>query len=274
MSSSRLRPIVDWPALALHPERRRPPSRLVIADVHLGLGDAEDHTGLPSRTTAEDLAEDLARLCTIEQTRSLVIAGDVKHPIVGTPRGLRPIVFDFFSRLLGEGLAVDLVLGNHDVGLAPHVPREVTIHGPEGFVVDGVGIFHGHRWPSEQVLAATTLVVGHLHPGVRLAPSPDRPTGKERCWVRVALRDPKLRRGPARLVNARELVVLPAFNPLAGTEALNRQRPSRGRSFLFQRFLSLGEARAYLLDGTDVGPIPTRPGDRPNGADRRSARAR
>lgn len=51
------------------------------------------------------------------------------------------------------------------------------------------------------------------------------------------------------------MIVLPAYNPLAGTEALNRQRPARGRTFLYHRFLSQGSARAYLLDGTDLGPL-------------------
>ena len=53
------------------------------------------------------------------------------------------------------------------------------------------------------------------------------------------------------------MIVLPAFNPIAGVEALNRRRVSPGRSFLFARFLSKGPARAYLLDGTDLGLVAT-----------------
>ncbi|HYK93199.1 MAG TPA: hypothetical protein VEY07_04050 [Thermoplasmata archaeon] len=258
MAGSSLRPVLDEPALLLTPRAASRPRRIVLADVHLGLGESGPREGLPSRTTAAELARHLVGICAAHSVRHLVIAGDVKHPIVGTPRLLRPVVFDFFAALLEAGVSVDVVLGNHDVGLAPHVPREVRVHGAEGFVIDGVGIFHGHRWPSPAVLAAPALVVGHLHPGVRLAPSAERPTGKERCWVRVDLRRPvDPARPEARAVRGRELVVLPAFNPLAGTEALNRERPRRGRSFLYRRFLLRGEARAYLLDGTDVGKLTT-----------------
>jgi uncharacterized protein len=192
--------------------------------------------------------------------RHLVIACDTKHPIVGTPPALRPLVFDFFGRLLEEGHRVEVVLGNHDVGLARWLPREVEVHPSAGIVRLGLGIFHGHRWPSNRLLRAPALAAGHLHPGFRLAPTVDDPSGKRPCWVRVRRaptrpRDQRRRRHAP--LAAREIVILPPFNPLAGIEALNRERPARGRSFLFGRFLSDGEARAYLLDGTDLGPIPT-----------------
>ena len=73
-----------------------------------------------------------------------------------------------------------------------------------------------------------------------------------------------------RRFTAKELIVLPAFHPLAGREALNRQRPRRSRSFLFGRFLGEGSARAYLLDGTDVGPIVTPASTRRSGSPRRA----
>jgi uncharacterized protein len=189
-----------------------------------------------------------------------VIAGDVKHPIVGTPPALRPIVFRFFATLLSSGISVDVVLGNHDVGIVRHLPREVAVRPAAGIVRDGVGIFHGHCWPTNAVLRAPRLVTGHLHPGFRLAPTLDDPLGKRPCWVRVEI-DPTVPPSRRRRRHieplAREIVVLPPFNPLAGIESLNRQRPARGRSFLFGRFLSRGVARAYLLDGTDLGTIPT-----------------
>ena len=205
------------------------------------------------------MAQEIARLATEVRADAVLIAGDVKHPIVGTPPPLRPVVFDFFAQLLSERIAVEVVLGNHDVGLVRHLPKEVVVHPSSGVVRNGVGIFHGHRWPSDAVLRSGSLVAGHLHPGFRLAATAEDPEGKRRCWVRAELAPPpatKRRRRP-RVSYAREIVVLPAFNPIAGTESLNRERPARGRSFLYRRFLRLGPPRAYLLDGTDLGPLPT-----------------
>ena len=254
---SLLRPVPDVPALVLEPEGPGDRS-LIVADVHLGLGASAERPGGPPEASGERLAASLLLTARAEQVHRIVIAGDVKHPIVGTPPALRPVVFELFRALLAEGFDVDVVLGNHDVGLERHLPREVTVQPASGAVYDGVGVFHGHAWPSAAVLRAPQLVAGHLHPGFRLAPSPDDPSGKRRCWVRLEFPPPPPRKGRRRRrheIRARELVVLPAFNPLAGTEALNRQRPARGRTFLYLRFLSRGTPRAYLLDGTDLGPL-------------------
>lgn len=261
----------DAPALLVEPPSGAAARWLVVADLHLGLAEVDARRGVPSATTGRAMAEELIALARGASARRVMIAGDVKHPVTGTPRLLRPEIFRFFASVLEAGLEVEVVVGNHDPGLVPCLPREVVVHRASGTVRDDVGVFHGHRWPAQRVLNAPRLVVGHLHPGYRLAPSPERGGGKERCWVRVALAPPaqRGRRRRRHIVRARELIVLPAFNPLAGTEALNRERPRRGRSFLFQRFLTRGVARAYLLDGTDLGvlttasPSPASAGPRP-----------
>jgi len=256
---SRLRPWPGAPVLVLDPGGEAPDRTLIVADVHLGLGSSPVRPLGPPESSADRLARELIGVARSSGARRVVIAGDAKHPIVGTPPALRPVVFDFFAELLGEGLAVELVPGNHDVGIVRHLPREVVVHPSSGVVVAGVGIFHGHRWPSNTVLRAPRLVAGHLHPGFRLAPTASDPEGKRRCWVRVERMPGAASKRRRRHIEprAKELVILPAFNPIAGTEALNRDRPARGRSFLYRRFLSGGVARAYLLDGTDLGVLTT-----------------
>jgi metallophosphoesterase superfamily enzyme len=248
-------------------EPRPPEPRfLIVADLHLGLGAQHGWSDGPAEGSAASLGAELRRISERTQARSLVIAGDVKHPIVGTPPGLRRIVFGFFSDLLVDGWRVEVVLGNHDAGLTPHLPKEVVVHPSGGVVRAGFGIFHGHRWPTEAVLAQRHLVAGHLHPGIRLAPSSHEGGSKRRCWVRATFpprgraKESQSRR---RRFDARDLSVLPPFNPLAGTEALNRSRPSQGRSFLFARFLQHGESRLYLMDGTDLGRLTVSPGRTP-----------
>jgi metallophosphoesterase superfamily enzyme len=254
--------------LRVDPSEGRP--WLVVADLHLGLTVGDRGTPGPPEGAPTALRDRLLDACRESRVFRLVVAGDVKHPIVGTPRALRPAVFGVFADLLAEGVEVDIVLGNHDVGLTAHLPREVTVHPASGLLRDGVGVFHGHRWPSKEVLGADRLVAGHLHPGFRFASTGESASGKLACWVRAEF--PTVAKGaPPRRFAARELVVLPAFHPLAGREALNREKPRRSRSFLFGRFLGEGTPRAYLLDGTDVGPI-VMPSIRRSGA-RRAARS-
>ncbi len=231
---------------------------MILSDLHLGLGATPGAPLGPPGASAPELAAAAVDLARSLRVRRLIVAGDVKHPIVGVPPWLRPVVFDYFATLLDAGVVPEVVLGNHDVGLVRHLPREVVVHPAGGVLLEGVGIFHGHCWPSPSVLSARTLVAGHLHPGYRFAPTASAPDGKRRAWVRVRYARPKsVLRRDGRPAPTRELVVLPAFHPLTGTEALNRERPHRGRSFLFGRFLLRGDARAYLLDGTDLGAVAT-----------------
>jgi metallophosphoesterase superfamily enzyme len=262
------RPIPGAPALVL-PALRDHPTEIAVADLHLGLPSVGAQGIGLAEETARSMADRLTALARGASARGIVVAGDLKHPIVGAPPPVARMVFDFFSTLLGEGLEVRVVLGNHDVGIVRHLPREVRVHSAEGWRRGDLGIFHGHAWPSRRVLRASRLLVGHLHPGFRLAGG-GASAGKQQCWVRADLPPPRGPRSSAHRIEASEVIVLPAFNPIAGIESLNREAPTRGRSFLFHRFLGRGRPRAYLLDGTDLGPLPNWGG----GAQGRSAPAR
>ncbi|MCI4362890.1 MAG: metallophosphoesterase [Thermoplasmata archaeon] len=257
-SRADLRPIGGAAALLWSTSRGR---RILVSDLHLGLGDPRGRgTGLAERG-AREMLEELLELARRERALGVVVAGDLKHPIVGAPGRVGPLIFEFCAGLLASGLSVDVVPGNHDVGLAPHLPREVELHSAGGLLRDGVGIFHGHRWPDRTLERAEVLVAGHLHPGYRFAPGSGGEPGKLRCWVRAEL-GPELPGFPPqgkRRARAKELLILPAFNALSGIESLNRSAPSRGRSFLVHRFLGSSQPRAYLLDGTNLGALPMGP---------------
>lgn len=252
-----VRPVPGHPILQVLPDGESQGGLLVAADAHLGLGSFRPGQPSPPGSRPEEMATELLSVAKSTRADTLVFAGDLKQPIVGMTPPLKRELFEFFSALLSAGLEVGVVPGNHDVGLVRALPREVQLHPAGGLRVGRVGIFHGHAWPSNKVLRARTLVAGHLHPGFRLAASTQDLGGKSRCWLRVEfpppVRDRRRRKhGP---VLARELIVLPALNPLTGTESLNRSAPARYRTFLWKRFVLRGTARAYLLDGTDLGPL-------------------
>jgi uncharacterized protein len=258
-----VRPVPGHPILQVIPGGGSDGGLLVAADAHLGLGSFRPGQPSPPGSRAEEMAQELLNVASSTQASGVVLAGDLKQPIVGMIPPLRREIFDFCSTLLRAGLSLDVVPGNHDVGLVRALPREVRLHPASGMRVGTVGIFHGHAWPSNAVLRSATLVAGHLHPGFRLASSSAGPGGKSRCWLRVEFPPPvpsrrRRKHGP---ILARELIVLPALNPLTGTESLNRSAPARFRTFLWKRFVLRGTTRAYLLDGTDLGPLrPLPPG--------------
>jgi hypothetical protein len=249
-------PIPGHAALLL-PARPGGGAEVAVSDLHIGLGySGREGLGL-AEATSNSMAERLVRLAAEASATGVVVVGDLKHPIVGAPAPVGRLLFEFCSHLLSEGLAVSLILGNHDVGVARHLPREVSVLPASGLRRGNVGLFHGHRWPTNSVLAAETLVCGHLHPGFRLAESGMPEGGKHGVWVRTQLAPSSSARKVRHRLRARELIVLPAFNPLSGIEALNREAPAHYRSFLTHRFLARGRSRAYLLDGTDLGALPS-----------------
>ena len=259
-----LRPVPGEPVLRVQED----PPVLVAADIHVGLGSWEPRAPRPYVATGEGLAERLVTVARRERAHRLLLLGDVKDPIGRVPWWLRAELEGFFLQLTGAGLDVEVVLGNHDAGLEDRLPSGIRVRGAEGLLRRGVGYFHGHAWPSDRLLrGARALVMGHLHPGYRLAlPREAGGSGKERCWVRTLL-PPNSRTELARprrhpLPRAREVLVLPAFNPLCANEPLNRFAPARGHRFMVRRFLLRGRSRAFLLDGTDVGELTWGPSGR------------
>ena len=124
----------------------------------------------------------------------------------------------------------------------------------------GIGVFHGHSWPSPDVLRGAVCCMGHEHPCVRLE---DDVGGSriEPVWLRGRLNVPWLRdravyaddefaASTDDAEDAPRLVVLPAFNELAGGTWIN----VTGQSFLSPILPEgLCDGEAYLLDGTRLG---------------------
>ena len=283
-------PVVDQPAAVTTIDGDR---TVLIADYHAGIEAAlryERGVQIPSHTPNRR-----ERLCTLlERTDAdrLVILGDLMHSIGepgGAERGELEVLFETMPPV-----DVTLVKGNHDGAIESWltetidresetpgyegaksltvVPGDGTLLGGETTRLDGddhsrhdsdggIGVFHGHSWPSPDVLRGAVCCMGHEHPCVRLE---DEVGGSriEPVWLRGRLNVPWLR---DRAVYADDeissssvekedesprLVVLPAFNELAGGTWINVS----GQSFLSPLLPEgLVDGEAYLLDGTRLG---------------------
>ena len=243
-------PVFDAPLLLVEGKMRV----LVAADIHLGLEHELMLGGIsiPSQTE-KILSRMLGYLDEIRPDR-LVLLGDVKHNVPRTSWQEKREVPEFLSRL-SSVVKVDVVPGNHDSDLMDMAPLGVRMHPSTGFVLDGVGYFHGHTWPYESVVAAGRLVAGHLHPAVRLADPLGHATVRP-VWAKAQLlasvvadhygisRDCPLNR---------EIIIAPAFNHLCGGLPLNE--PVKDPHGPLMAMIDWDRARIYLLDGTDIGSL-------------------
>jgi len=184
--------------------------------------------------------------------------GDVKHSIGKVQDIDWGIIPWFFGTLLDIFQAVEVVPGNHDGLIKTLLPSRVKLHPAEGTVIGQrrkVGVAHGHSWPSQEVIASRTIVMGHSHFRYEMR---DKFGGrsKEAVWL-FATYDvadllakaghPPVKKGEGKLI------VMPPFNNLVGGQAINAKGGFDFGPILSSGSFRLSDADIFLLDGTRVG---------------------
>ena len=125
---------------------------------------------------------------------------------------------------------------------------DILLHPSDGCVIEDIGFVHGHRWPKEEVIQCEYVILAHTHPTIMLT---DRLGYKtyDSCWLRGSSNTTLKERYPT--VSGPNIVVMPAFNPLCGGIAVNKE-PINGP---FEKILDVKNANVYLLDGSSLGQV-------------------
>lgn len=241
-------PVYNAPLLLVQGEEKV----LVAADLHLGL-EHELFLGgisIPSQT-GRILASLLGFLEKIRPDR-LVLLGDVKHNVPRTSWQERKEIPPFLKSL-SSAVRVDVVPGNHDSNLADMAPLGVQMRPASGFVLDGVGYFHGHTWPDEKIIFAKRLVAGHLHPAIRLKDPLGHCTARP-VWAKALIMKGAVEEHYGQACDSdSEIIIAPAFNHLCGGLPLNEPvEDARGPLLVL---IDWDQARLHMLDGTDLGTL-------------------
>ncbi|MGA9099640.1 MAG: metallophosphoesterase [Methanotrichaceae archaeon] len=239
--------IFDEPLLMVEKEQRV----LVAADIHLGL-EYELWLGgasIPSQTGR--ILERLIRNISELKPDRLVLVGDVKHNVPKTSWQERQEV-PYFLKELCRHVKVEIVPGNHDSGIANMAPSGTSIQPSSGFVLDGVGYFHGHTWPSIELLDSELLIAGHIHPALRLK-DPIGHSTTMRVFARVPLSAEAILKQYG-FDKTPEMMIMPAFNDLCGGMPLNEISPEDERGPILT-MADIDMSRICLLDGIDLGTL-------------------
>lgn len=187
----------EWNGLTLLPQRAvwRDDSRtLFVADVHLGKAAAFRAVGLPvpAGTTRENLVR-LDAIIAAFRPRRLIVLGDLFHARAAYRGATWHEVAAW--RATRAGLAVTLVIGNHDAGAgAPPASLGLELV-EEPFSLDGLQLRHQ---PRDDDGDGPPTLAGHLHPAARLS-GPAHDSLRLPCFV----------------MRGRQLI-LPAFGEFTG----------------------------------------------------------
>lgn len=222
---------------------------LVIADLHFGIeADLAAH-GLHFRSRSGARLERALSLVRQADPDRLVLLGDIKHSIPSLTwqeYHEMPKILESLRNLV----PIEVFPGNHDIGIGRFL-KDGELWQMEGGVIDGIGYFHGHTYPS-LALDGHLMVVGHHHPLVSLHDE-----------VGCALQAPAYIRAdadrerlgfPAGETRGRMCRVLfvPSFNEIAGYDI---GRIVRDPFSPVSRCMDPKTAEVILADGTFLGPL-------------------
>jgi putative SbcD/Mre11-related phosphoesterase len=270
--------LMPQPAALVKTQKTR---TLLISDPHIGWEMELQQKGIHVPSQTGKLLNKLITILTEVKPDALVVLGDVKYTVMKSEFGEWLDVPEFFKQLQPYVSKISIVRGNHDANLEPLLPENVDMLPATGAVIGDVGVFHGHKWPSPELLGCKTLVMGHLHPGVVFRD----PTGcrmTRQVWMRADVDGVTLARVLLRKANIKikdpveetlkqhyniklktsELYIMPSFNDFLGGRPLNETRPKKeiGAEALIGPVLRseavhVDDSELYLLDGTYLGTL-------------------
>jgi putative SbcD/Mre11-related phosphoesterase len=254
---------------------------MVIADLHIGWEMALSEKGIHVPTQTPKLMQKLKNLISAYQPKKLLVLGDVKHTIATAEMSEWHDIPDFFNEIKKQIPEILVIRGNHDGNLEPLLPENIKILPATGVMLNEIGFFHGHRWPSPALLKCKTLVMAHVHPVVALRdPAGFRIT--RQVWVKaecnktqlaqVLLQKSKIKieKSPEETLwkhykiksKTVQLFIMPSFNDFLGGKPLN-ERKLYGKTeserivgpVLRSEAVDMENAETYLLDGTFLGTL-------------------
>ncbi len=254
---------------------------LLIADPHLGWETSLQEKGIHVPSQTPKILNKLSAIINKYKPHQLVILGDVKYSVISSEIGEWHDIPDFFAKLQRDVGDIAVIRGNHDANIEPLLPENVQLLPATGAVFGGIGVFHGHKWPSPALLKCKTLVMGHLHPLVVFRD----PAGfkiTRQVWMKASC-DPEslakilLRKHNVQIegtvaealrkhfnisLKTKEIIIMPSFNDFLGGRPVNETRPRKeiGSEALIGPVLrseavDVDNAELYLLDGTYLGTL-------------------
>ncbi|MFW9768267.1 MAG: metallophosphoesterase [Candidatus Thorarchaeota archaeon] len=246
---------------------------LLISDIHLGFEvSVSQEKGVEFPPQYPVILKRIESLIKKHSASHLYIIGDVKHSIFTDDYSNWEIIPEFMEGLT-KIVETTIIPGNHDGVLEPLLPRTVTLTDVHGIALgskeESVGLFHGHTWPSHEVLDTKMIVVGHNHPTVRRlrdasVPEIGRSSRKRLGRIIPVIVQSKLDKNCARrnmgiLENLDDtvctVVTLPSFNELFAGMPIN-QPSSNFHGPLFENMcVNLPESEVYSIDGLFLGSI-------------------
>ncbi len=187
---------------------------LVVSDIHIGVETQYWRSGFRIMSHVKSVSEEIVSMMEKNRLKGVVLNGDIKDNIAFPSRREEKYLSEFYSSL--SSYDVISIKGNHDGGIERFADTVDSWSWKKTLVT------HGHKRMEGEW---KRIVIGHNHPVMTIR---DRlgSTYTQRVWL-----------------VSDDMVVMPAFNPLAGGHEIREgmQGPYKRDGF-----------RIYLLNGIEV----------------------
>jgi putative SbcD/Mre11-related phosphoesterase len=214
---------------------------LVIADLHIGHEASLEKQGiLLPLSTYPRMKRKLLNMIDEVDVDELIILGDVKTEF-GRPSIQEWIEVKDLLNTLKNRLRIRVVRGNHDNYILNILSKfSIDFHYPYFKLGDTVFI-HGHEPLPHEAEDAEVIVMAHEHPAVTLR---DRlgVKFKFKCFLRGDYK-------------GKELMVIPAFSPLATGASINEAGREELLSPILQ-IIDIGELTPIVFEDGEVFELP------------------
>lgn len=205
-----------------------PTGTVVIADLHIGYESAMEEQGLSlPRIQVEELRDRLLHILDKYQPDRMVILGDLKHEFSKNLRQEWDDVQHLLS-LLKNQTEVIIVRGNHDNYLAT-IASKMEVPMVREHREQSITFTHGHGYSDQR-----PIVIGHEHPSIKIYDEVGAYV-RFHCYMFDA---------------EEEILVLPAFSPLASGTNLSR---ADSRSFLSPILKDHNPSRMEVFACSEIG---------------------
>lgn len=242
--------LYDYPAACISGKKI-----LVISDLHLGIENTLFKSGIVIHPQAEKFQNILDSLIDQSKAKTLVVLGDLKYEVPGISlREEREI--PKFLNYLSEKVKIVLCKGNHDTELKGLTPEGMKIYSSRGFKVGEYGFFHGHAWPSKDLMKCDYLFMGHLQPAVEFIDKLGY-RSIQQIWLKGKLNQELIKKKyKINKTGDLNIVITPSFNTLAGSLIVNKKiREELSGPLFTSKVLDMSKMTTYLLDGTCLGKV-------------------
>jgi putative SbcD/Mre11-related phosphoesterase len=242
--------LTDYPALFIQEKKT-----LVITDLHLGLEYEFYKSGIVIPSQGEKFQKTIDKLIKTTKAKTLVILGDIKHKVPGISFREEREIPKFLNHIV-EKIEVVLTIGNHDTELKEILPKEMKVYSSRGFKIGKYGFFHGHAWPSEELMQCDYLFMGHMQPSIEFRDKLGY-YSVQQIWLKNKLNQELIKKKyKIKKTGKLNIIVVPSFNMLSGSLAVNKTlNEELIGPLLTNKILDVSKSSLYLLDGTYLGTV-------------------